>query len=189
MRRQIIAIMLLTIALSPMAASAQSKKKTSSAPSQTQAIGQTIRVTVSVSAANSFKSTLTTCIRSNLRKIKEISIVDDFSIQNDHYISIVAIENESKSNIKLGYSATIFVGDYISKYFINRAIGEETIEENSKAAHNYYRLFVIPNQHYLLTDSDLSSLCTRIVSQIDDQVFEENRQSYRKIQESIKPTQ
>lgn len=166
------ALVLLSVLLLLSAAHAAPKGKSTSAVEQ-------FRVRPFVSLQTAEQSTIKQCVFRELRKIPEVIVVEDDSKANRFQISVAIVTNETTNGTRFGYSAAVVVYTPIGKEFIQGLLRDDLNKDFFAEGLSAARF---TDDMYVITDSDLSSLCRRVVAKFDTEQVERIRQAAQKSQ-------
>lgn len=138
-----------------------------------------IIVGVDVSSDKSSKPQMESCLKRELRKIRDVEVGTYGDSSNTFDVSVVLVKDKTKSGATQGYSMSLVVVSYLGA-----GNADVVLSDSIKAdAHmrNYIASFLRLEQHSLLADPSLQSICSKGVADIDSDVLARHRQAVRRL--------
>lgn len=136
----------------------------------------TFRVEINVTAEETIKSEIASCLNRELRSFSDIVLTDS---EPHIRISVVAVTNAFPNGYAKGYTLSVVVSKPIPKSFTNLLLSGYSGKEKSA------RLILLKDQesitnHFVRVGSDLPHICKQVIADIDSDDIEVDRKEYQK---------
>jgi hypothetical protein len=136
-----------------------------------------VRVLVTLTMNDANESVFKQCLFRELRKIPEITVVEDKKDYNTYELRIVTVPSTAVAGYLLGFASSLVIDVPIDPTFANGILADIQNLDARSFALSYFSSASFYEAQYVLIDQSLDSLCKRIVAEFDTHELEQLRQS------------
>jgi len=177
-------VLLLLLSLSMMLggspAHAQAKKPTKPAPAAEATFKVRVRAFISIDDVH--KAQFKQCLFRELRRIPEVTVVEDENEANDYELHVVITDTGTASGYHTGFASAIYVNSPLNPSLLD-SIFQDADEARKKFAHTLVSGASYSEGLYVLVGPTVDNLCKRIAAEFDTGPLEQSRQLRQKIQQ------
>jgi hypothetical protein len=171
--RWIVLLLSLTLLLTGSPAHSQSKKTTK--PSLPAEATFKVRVRVFISMEDVNKAQFKQCLFRELRKIPEVTVVEDEKELNDFELHVVITDTGTASGYHTGFASALYVDTPLDTSVLD-SIFHAAGQEKKDFAHMAFSGASFAEGLYVLVGPTAENLCKRIAAEFDTGAIEQARQ-------------